>query len=74
MAKMVLMGRCCRISNLNRNAGFKSATSLFECCWTDTLSEINTILKKLINGEEIKIVRKGDNDYMVDTNITPFNI
>lgn len=69
MVKMILIGRCCRISNLTRNVGFKSATSLFEWCWTDTLNEINTILKKLINGEEIKIVRKGENDYMVDTNI-----
>ena len=69
MVKIILIGRCCRISFDTIDINLKTETSLFEWVWTDTLDEINTIIKKLINNEPILINRINGNDVMVDTNI-----
>lgn len=69
MVKIILMGRCCRISFDIVNINLKTETSLFEWVWTNTLNEINTIIQKLINKEPILIHRVDGNDYMKDTNI-----
>jgi len=48
----------------------KEQTSLFDWTWTDTLTEINIILQKLINGDPIITIRNTNgNDYFADTNI-----
>jgi hypothetical protein len=69
MGKIILLGRCCRVSFDMININYKTETSLFEWVWTDTLSEINFIIQKLINNEEIEIIRINNNDYLKDTNI-----
>ena len=69
MVKIILIGRCCRVSNDMININLKQESSLFEWTWTDTLNEINVIIQKLINNEEIVINRIDGNDYMKDTNI-----
>lgn len=65
--KIIPMGRDCRITFQLRHLW--TETSLFEWVWTDTLSDINIIIKKLKNNEIIKITRMNANDYMDDTNI-----
>ncbi len=69
MVKIILMGRCCRISFDMIEIQLKSETSLFEWVWTDTLSDINFIIEKLIKDEPIKINRIDGNNYMEGTNI-----
>ena len=69
MVKIILIGRCCRVSLDMININLKTETSLFEWVWSDTLNEINIIIQKLINNEPILINRINDNDYIVDTNI-----
>jgi hypothetical protein len=69
MVKIILIGRCCRVSTDMININLKQKSSLFEWTWTDTLNEINVIIQKLINNEEILINRINGNDYMKDTNI-----
>lgn len=69
MVKIILIGRCCRVSKDIININLKSETSLFEWVWTDTLNEINIIMQKLINNEPIIINRINGNDYMDGTNI-----
>jgi predicted Zn-dependent protease with MMP-like domain len=73
MVKIILIGRCCRISFDTIDINLKTETSLFEWVWTDTLNEINTIIKKLINNEPILINRFNDRDVMADTNIITFH-
>jgi hypothetical protein len=69
MPKIILLGRCCRVTFDMINIGLKGKTSLFEWVWSNTLTEINTILEKLINHIDIEILRDGYNDRLVDTNI-----
>ena len=69
MVKIILLGKCCRISNDIIDINLKTETSLFEWVWTDTLTEINTIIQRLINDEPIIINRIDGNDYMDGTNI-----
>jgi hypothetical protein len=69
MSKIILIGRCCRVTFDIINIGLKGETSLFEWVWTDTLTEINTILEKLVNNTDIAVSRDGHNDWLVDTNI-----
>jgi hypothetical protein len=73
MVKIILIGRCCRISFDTIDINLKTETSLFEWVWTDTLNEINSIIKKLINNEPILINRFNDRDVMADTNIITFH-
>ena len=69
MVKIILIGRCCRVSYDIIDMNLKSETSLFEWVWTDTFNEINIIIQKLINHEPIIINRIGNDDYMENTNI-----
>lgn len=69
MVKIILLGRCCRVSFDMIDLQLKSESSLFEWVWSDTLNEVNIIIKKIINNEPILINRKDNNDYMNDTNI-----
>ena len=67
---IILIGRCCRITlDIQKLTNLKEKTSLFEWVWTDTLTEINYIIEKLINNEPITIIRKDSNDYFENTNI-----
>jgi hypothetical protein len=67
--KIILIGRCCRIILDMIDIGLKDKSLLFDWTWTDTLSEINTIIQKLINNIKIETKRIDGNDYLVDTNI-----
>jgi hypothetical protein len=69
MVKIILIGRCCRVSFDTIDVNLKTETSLFEWVWSDTLNEINIIINKLINNEPILINRIDGNDVMADTNI-----
>jgi hypothetical protein len=69
MVKLIILGRCCRISFDMIKLNLKTKTSLFEWVWTDTLTEINTIIEKLIHNTPLTILRHGGNDYFADTNI-----
>jgi hypothetical protein len=69
MVKIILLGRCCRISLDTLDINLKSETSLFEWTWTDTFNEINIIIQKIINNEELLTYRMNGNDYIKDTNI-----
>jgi len=69
MVKIILLGRCCRISNDMIDINLKNETSLFEWVWTDSLNEINNVLEKLINNKPILINRIDGNDFIEDTNI-----
>lgn len=69
MIKLILIGRCCRVSNDIIDINLKSETSLFEWVWTNTLNEINIIIQRLIKNEPILINRIDGNDYMEGTNI-----
>lgn len=69
MVKIILIGRCCRVSFDTIDINLKTETSLFEWVWSNTLNEINIIIKKLINNEPILINRIDGNDVMADTNI-----
>lgn len=69
MVKIILIGRCCRVSFDAIDMNLKTETSLFEWVWSDTLNEINIIINKLINDEPILINRIDGNDVMADTNI-----
>ena len=74
MVKVIIMGRCCRISfDFQKKNLRNSETSLFEWVWTDTLGEINFVLQKIVNNEEIKLVRPKlnptDCDQIEGTNI-----
>jgi hypothetical protein len=69
MVKIILLGRDCRISWDMIHINLKTETSLFEWVWSNTLTEINIIIQKLINNEPIVINRINNNDVMADTNI-----
>ena len=69
MVKIIAIGRCCRVSTDMINMNLKCETSLFEWVWSNTLTEINTIIQKLINNQPIIVKRIDGNDYMEDTNI-----
>ena len=69
MVKIILIGRCCRIVKDTININLKQKTSLFDWTWTNTLHEINIIIKKIINNIPIKTIRKDGNDFLEDTNI-----
>ena len=53
MVKIIAIGRCCRVSTDMINMNLKCETSLFEWVWSNTLTEINTIIQKLINNQPI---------------------
>jgi hypothetical protein len=70
MGKIILLGRCCRVTFDMIDLKLKGKTSLFEWVWSDTLDEINIIIQKLINNEPIIIKRiDNNNDCMDGTNI-----
>jgi len=69
MVKIILIGRCCRVSFDMVELNLKGETSLFEWTWTDKLTEINFIIQKMINNKPIVIQRVNGNDYMEGTNI-----
>jgi hypothetical protein len=69
MVKIILIGRCCRVSNDIIDINLKSETSLFEWTANNTLNEVNIIIQKLVNKEPIEIYRFNGNDYMKDTEI-----
>jgi len=70
MVKIILIGRCCRVSFDMIDINLKTEASLFEWVWSDTLNEINIIIQKLINNELIIINRNEIcQDYMEGTNI-----
>lgn len=69
MVKIIAIGRCCRVSTDMISMNLKCETSLFEWVWSNTLTEINTIIQKLINKQPIIVKRIDGNDYMEDTNI-----
>jgi hypothetical protein len=69
MVKIILLGKCCRISLDITAINLKTETSLFEWVRSDKLSDINIIIEKLINNKPILIKRINGNDYMEDTNI-----
>ena len=49
--------------------GYKQQSSLFEWQWTDTMTEINFVVEKLVNKEPITITRNNGNDYIDGTKI-----
>ena len=67
--KIILLGRCCRISFDFIRLGLKQESSLFEWTWSNTMTEINYVLRKLLNCEEVYIVRRGENDFIEGTEI-----
>lgn len=69
MVKIILIGRCCRITSDMIDIKLKTETSLFEWVWTNTLNEINIIIQKLISNEPILINRVDHDDFMTGTNI-----
>lgn len=69
MVKLIAIGRCCRISQDMIRLNLKEETSLFEWNVTDYLSEINVVLKKMVDGVPLEIVRFDGNDWIKDTKI-----
>lgn len=69
MVKIILIGRCCRVSFDMIDLNLKGKTSLFEWTWCDTMTDVNFIIQKIINNEPIKIQRIGGDDYMEGTSI-----
>jgi len=67
--KIILMGRCCRIVYDMIKLKYKEKTSLFDWTWTDTLTEINTILTKIVNKEDVTISFRDGNHFLDGTNI-----
>lgn len=69
MVKIIILGRCCRITHDTIDIHLKSETSLFEWVWSNTLTEINFIIQQLIDNNPIIINRIDNNDYMDGTSI-----
>lgn len=69
MVCIIVLGRCCRITRALINIHIKGKTSLFEWCISDDFDDINKIIEKIINNENIDIVRKEGFDYLSNTNI-----
>lgn len=69
MVKIIILGRCCRITHDTIDIQLKTETSLFEWVWSDTLTEINYIIQRLIDNNPIIINRIDGNDYMDGTTI-----
>ena len=69
MVKIIILGRCCRITHDTIDIQLKTETSLFEWVWSDTLTEINYIIQRLIDNNPIIINRIDGNDYMDGTSI-----
>jgi len=69
MVKIIILGRCCRITHDTIDIQLKTETSLFEWVWSDTLTEINYIIQRLIDDKPIIINRIDGNDYMDGTSI-----
>lgn len=69
MVKIIILGRCCRITHDTIDIQLKTETSLFEWVWSDTLTEINSIIQRLIDNKPITINRIDGNDYMDGTSI-----
>ena len=70
MTDIIIIGRCCRISfDFIRSNLKKQATSLFEWTWTDTLTEINYVLNRLLFDLPIHIIRIDNDDVFEGTNI-----
>lgn len=69
MVKLILLGRCCRITHDTIDIQLKTETSLFEWVWSDTMTEINSVIQRLIDNKPIVIHRADGNDYMEGTNI-----
>lgn len=67
--KIILLGRCCRISFDFIHLGLKQESSLFEWTWSNTMTEINYVLRKLLNNEQVCVVRRGENDFIEGTEI-----
>ena len=53
--KIIFLGRCCRLIYDMIKLKYKEKTALFDWTWTDTLTEINTILTKIMNNEDVAI-------------------
>lgn len=69
MVKVILLGRCCRVTLDIIKCGYKQESSLFDWCWTNTLGEINIILKKILLKEDINVIRIDGNDFIEGTTI-----
>lgn len=67
--KLITLGRCCEIVLDTIHNKIKQESSLFDWHWTDTFAEINYILEKVCNNEEIKIHNCNGNNFMTGTNI-----
>ena len=68
-AMIILLGRCCRVSFDMINHNLKGKTSLFEWVWSNTLTEVNIIIEKLINNQPLTSKRMNGHDYIEGTNI-----
>ena len=56
-------------SAFQRLKGVKQESSLFEWIWSNTMTEINYVLRKLLNNEQVCVVRRGENDFIEGTEI-----
>lgn len=69
-AKLIILGRCCRVTCDMIKLGYKKESSMFEWLWTDNLSDINFIIAKLINTEPLYVFRNQHNqDQITGTSI-----
>lgn len=67
--KIIFLGRCCRLIYDMIKLKYKEKTALFDWTWTDTLTEINTILTKIMNNEDVAISFRDNNHFLDGTNI-----
>ena len=67
--KIITMGRCCRVVTDMIELNLKRERDLFDWTWTDKLSEINYILKKINNNEKIEIHKKQKQHVIDNTSI-----
>ena len=68
---LVLLGKCCRITNTIIELKLNEKTSLFECYASENFKDILTILDKVVNNVPVEITtgHYQDNDYLANTEI-----
>jgi hypothetical protein len=70
--KIIVLGKCCRISQQLQKVGLKGIDSLFEWMKSDKFKDILKITKMVVNGNAVDITKRSEfpgNDFLHDTEI-----
>ena len=70
----ILLGLCCRISWNIQKLNIEKETGLFEWMRSEKFSDINQIIKKVVNNENVEITQREqeqfvNNDFLANTDI-----